>query len=89
MTEPGPEPAFEPPARAEEAPPPPPAESPEAPRRRSTVREPAVMRFDDAPPPTPAPDRTSEPQVTNDRAGSDEGEIAPERPRRSGWWQRR
>ena len=88
MTEPGPEPAFEPPARMEEAPPPP-VHSEDAPRRGSTVREPAMARFEDAPPSAPTPYRAPEPQVSDEQTESDEGQMAPERPRRSGWWQRR
>jgi ribonuclease E len=88
MTEPGPEPAFEPSERLEEAPPLP-VQSEELPRRGSTVREPAIARFDDAPPPAPTPYRAPEPQASEERSDSDEGEMAPERPRRSGWWQRR
>jgi ribonuclease E len=87
MTEPGPEPAFEPPARAEEAPSP--VQNDEAPRRRSTVREPAVVSFDDATPAAPAPYQAPEPQASDERGDSDDGQMAPERPRRSGWWQRR
>jgi hypothetical protein len=88
MTEPGPEPAFEPPARVEEAPPPS-VHNEDAPRRGSTVREPAIVRFEDAPTPAPTPYRAPEPQVSDERTESDEGQMAPERPRRSGWWQRR
>jgi ribonuclease E len=88
MTEPGPEPAFEPPARVEEAPSLP-VQSEDVHRRGSTVREPAIARFDDTPPPAPAPYRAPEPQASEERSNADEGEMAPERPRRSGWWQRR
>jgi ribonuclease E len=87
MTEPGPEPAFEPPARAEEAPPP--VQNEDSPRRRSTVREPAIVSFDDVQPPAPSPYQAPEPQSSDERGDSEEGQMAPERPRRSGWWQRR
>jgi ribonuclease E len=87
MTEPGPEPAFEPPVRAEPAPPP--VQTEEAPRRRSTVREPAMVRSDEPPAPTESY-RQPEPQpASNEGTDSDEGQLSPERPRRSGWWQRR
>jgi ribonuclease E len=64
------------------------AETPEPPRRRSTVREPAPQTWrDDATPPpaaftTPVP--SGEPVVTSSAASEDS-----DRPRRSGWWSRR
>ena len=83
--EPAPEPAYEPPAHGEA----PPQES-EQPRRRSTVREPAVVNFDDQPSPAPYERHAPAPAPANDsEGGTNESEIAPERPRRSGWWQRR
>jgi hypothetical protein len=53
------------------------------------VREPAIVNFDDASPPAPAPYQPPEPQASDERGDSDDGQMAPERPRRSGWWQRR
>jgi ribonuclease E len=72
-------------ATARESPPP---AQPEAPRRRSTVREPApAVTASEAPqpPPTqPAAPPAPEPVVTE--VGESE---STERPRRSGWWSRR
>jgi ribonuclease E len=66
--------------------PPPPAQA-EAPRRRSTVREPApTVTASEAPQPAPSQPASpaSEPVVTE--IGETE---SAERPRRSGWWSRR
>jgi ribonuclease E len=85
VTEPAPEPSYEPRTAAE----PTPAEEP---KRRSTVREPAIVSFHDISPPAPPSYERHEPApepASEDSAGSSEGQIAPERPRRSGWWQRR
>jgi hypothetical protein len=56
------------------------------------VREPAIVSFHDISPPAPPSYERHEPApepASEDSAGSSEGQIAPERPRRSGWWQRR
>jgi ribonuclease E len=88
MTEPAPEPAFEPPVR-EQVPAHPPIRN-EEPPRRSTIREPAVARFDNSSSPAPEPYRQPEPQpASKDGSDSDESQMSPDRPRRSGWWQRR
>jgi hypothetical protein len=60
----------------------------EEPPRRSTVREPAVARFDHSSSPAPEPYRQPEPQPASNES-SDESQMSPDRPRRSGWWQRR
>ncbi|HTS41969.1 MAG TPA: ribonuclease E/G [Xanthobacteraceae bacterium] len=93
MNEPPSTPPFEParpetaPAAAEPANVPPPQAEPEAPRRRSTVREPAPVfsgHAAETPPPPLAP-AASEEAVA---AGSNGGEDA-NKPRRTGWWAKR
>jgi ribonuclease E len=85
-TTPAPEPRFEspPPAPAPEAAP---AESePAASRRRSTVREPAPnVSFVESGPITSVTPIAPEPEPAARR----EEEVDPNRPRRSGWWQKR
>lgn len=88
------------PAASFEPPPPPPAPAPvaaqpepvspppeTAPRRRSTVREPAPVTFSGEAPPAPVPSQPVElPQpVVIGPADSD----AAAQPRRSGWWRKR
>jgi hypothetical protein len=56
------------------------------------VREPAIVSFHDISTPAPPSYERHEPApepASEDSGGSSEGQIAPERPRRSGWWQRR
>jgi ribonuclease E len=60
-----------------------PEPQPETSRRGSTVREPVFFRRDDAPANEPAPRAEQEAP-----AAPVQEEIAPERPRRSGWWNR-
>jgi hypothetical protein len=60
-----------------------PEPQPETSRRGSTVREPVFFRRDDAPATEPAPRAEQEAP-----AAPVQEEIAPERPRRSGWWNR-
>jgi ribonuclease E len=68
---------------------PPPVAQPEAPRRRSTVREPApAATTSESPQTAPVPSASSTPQPVITEIGEDESESA-ERPRRSGWWSRR
>jgi hypothetical protein len=63
---------------------------PEPPRRRgSTIREPVRFNFDE--PAAPESDGNGSPQPAPEpqRSATEEGQIAPERPRRTGWWSRR
>jgi ribonuclease E len=81
VTEPAAGPAFEPPARSEPAP----VQSEES-RRRSTVREP--VRFEEPASPMAESYRQPEPAPVSDQ-DAENGDMSPDRPRRSGWWQRR
>ena len=90
-------PTYEPPVAEPPAPPPTPVASPEpveaatpepspAPRRRSTVREPAPIGGDNGYTPTPPSPPVELPQpVVSSSADSEDAE----RPRRSGWWSKR
>ncbi|MCC6948748.1 MAG: ribonuclease E/G [Bradyrhizobiaceae bacterium] len=88
---PAPEPAHEP-AFAPEAHEPVPHPEEAAPRRGSTVREPVPFSFDGETTPEPAyGHRAPEPQpeVAEEGSHAEPEQMAPERPRRSGWWRRR
>jgi ribonuclease E len=90
ITEPRPEPPFAAPAAPAAAEPAAPAAEPEAPKRRSTVREPApFVRFDEGSAPAPVPMQRSVPLAPASEAGQTEEDTDPNRPRRSGWWQKR
>ena len=68
-----------------------PEPQPETSRRGSTVREPVFFRRDDAPANEPAPrvEREAPAAPAAEEASvADPAQIAPERPRRSGWWNR-
>jgi ribonuclease E len=86
VTEPSAEPAFATPA-------PEPSPAPQAePKRRSTVREPVFFRRDEeAASPSRADERQApEPETVEPQSVTPEqADIAPERPRRFGWWNRR
>jgi hypothetical protein len=69
-----------------------PAPQPEQPKRRSTVREPVFFQRDEeSASPAPSYERQeSIPEPVEEKGGTpDQGQIAPERPRRLGWWSRR
>jgi hypothetical protein len=68
-----------------------PEPQPETSRRGSTVREPVFFRRDDAPVNEPAPrvEREAPAAPAAEEASvADPAQFAPERPRRSGWWNR-
>jgi len=82
VTEPAAEPRYEEPVRVSESvPEPEPAPQPAAEPRRSTVRERFFGRSD------PAPEESAEPAQPQPANGDSEP-MSPERPRRSGWWNR-
>lgn len=85
MTEPAPEPRYENAAPIQERTPEPglaPQPEPE-PRRKSTVRERFFGRADPAPEES-AREESAQPQPAN----GDSESMSPDRPRRSGWWNR-
>jgi hypothetical protein len=85
VTEPSGEQPYES-AREPEAAQPDGESQPEASRRGSTVREPVFFGRESAPDNESAPVEPAAPQETSE--GAEPAQIAPERPRRSGWWNR-
>jgi ribonuclease E len=93
VTEPTPEPAFAPqaiePERAPEPKRAPEPESEDQPKRRSTVREAARFLWGQSTEGEAASEAPAEPAPREETPAAEPGEMAPDRPRRSGWWSRR
>jgi ribonuclease E len=87
LTEPAGEQPFET-AREPEPVHPEPEPEAETARRKSTVREPVFFRREDPPISEPAPHIEREAPAAPQPEEARSEEIAPERPRRSGWWNR-
>jgi hypothetical protein len=85
VTEPSSEPAFAPqPSEPERGP-----EPTDQPKRRSTVREAARFLWGQSEESASESSEAPAPEPRSDDPVAEPAEIAPDRPRRSGWWSRR
>jgi ribonuclease E len=88
VTEPRPEPPYIPAAQPPSFEPAP--AKPAPPKRRSTVREPApIISFDEGGTPAPVAIERSHPLAPASEPNHEEEQADSNRPRRSGWWQKR